>query len=256
MDVVIAADPAGAAKAAADIVARALRHRAVNLGVATGSSPVPAYQELAQRAQRGELSFGHARVFLLDEYVGLPRGHAESYHQVIRRDFTEAAGIPDSRIEGPRGDAADLIAEADRYDHVITTHGGIDLQILGIGTNGHIAFNEPPSSLSSRTRVVALAEQTREDNSRFFHHIDDVPQLALTQGLGTISEAREIVLIATGAHKAPAVAAAVEGPLAARCPASILQWHPRATFVVDAAAASQLELPAYGRERKGTRDRG
>ncbi|WP_149361898.1 glucosamine-6-phosphate deaminase [Lolliginicoccus suaedae] len=255
MEVVIAADPSGVARAAADIVARALRHRVVNLGVATGSSPVPTYQELAQRVQHGELSFAHARVFLLDEYVGLPRGHAESYHQVIRRDLTEAAGIPESRIEGPRGDASDLIAEADRYDHLITTHGGIDLQILGIGTNGHIGFNEPPSSLSSRTRVVALAEQTRMDNSRFFDHLDDVPQLALTQGLGTISEAREIVLIATGARKAPAVAAAVEGPLAARCPASILQWHPRATFVVDTAAASKLELPAYGRDHSGTRDR-
>ena len=191
------------------------------LGLATGSSPLPVYRELIRRHRENGLSFSHVRAFLLDEYVGLAAGHPESYREVIRRDFTGQVDIADE--------------------------GGVDLQILGIGTNGHLAFNEPGSSLASRTRMETLTEQTRQDNARFFNSIDEVPIHVLTQGLGTILEAKHLVLVATGAGKAAAVAAMIEGPVSAFCPGSVLQLHPRSTIVIDEAAAADLKLADYYR---------
>jgi glucosamine-6-phosphate deaminase len=159
----------------------------------------------------------------------------------------EPLGLDPQRIHVPNGAHATIQHAGDDYEAAIEAAGGVDLQILGIGTDGHIGFNEPGSSFASRTRVKTLTEQTREDNARFFASVDEVPTHVLTQGLGTILEARHLVLVATGEDKAEAVAAAVEGPLSARCPASILQWHPHATVFVDEAAASCLDFAAYYR---------
>lgn len=245
MEVVIVEDRDAAGTLVADLVATHVRPGAV-LGLVTGSSPLPAYRELVRRRHEGLLSLSGCRAFLLDEYVGLPRSHPESYHSVIRREFTDDVDL--DRVDGPNGGAHDIPAEAARYEAAITAAGGVDVQLLGIGTDGHLGFNEPGSSLASRTRVKTLTRQTRADNARFFDSIDDVPRHVVTQGLGTILEAGHLVLIATGEGKAPAVASAVEGPVAAFCPASILQLHPRATVVVDEAAAAQLRLADYYRE--------
>jgi glucosamine-6-phosphate deaminase len=245
MEVVIVEDHDAAGTLVADIVGTHVRPGAV-LGLATGSSPLPAYRELNRRSRDGEVSLSGCRAFLLDEYVGLPRTHPESYHSVIRREFTDQAGL--ERVDGPDGEAEDIPAEAARYEAAIAEAGGVDVQLLGIGTDGHLGFNEPGSSLASRTRVKTLTRQTRTDNARFFDSADDVPRHVITQGLGTILDAGHLVLIATGEGKADAVAAAAEGPVSAFCPASILQLHPRATVVVDEAAASKLRLADYYRE--------
>ncbi|WP_332661988.1 glucosamine-6-phosphate deaminase [Aeromicrobium sp.] len=245
MEVVIVEDRDAAGALVADIVVTHVRPGAV-LGLATGSSPLPAYRELIRRHREESLSLAGCRAFLLDEYVGLPRTHPESYHSVIRREFTD--GVDLEQVEGPNGEAQDIPAEAARYEAAIAEAGGVDVQLLGIGTDGHLGFNEPGSSLASRTRVKTLTRQTRADNARFFDSIDEVPRHVITQGLGTILDARHLVLIATGEGKAAAVAAAVEGPVSAFCPASILQLHPRATVVVDEAAAAGLQLADYYRE--------
>lgn len=216
------------------------------IGLATGSSPLRAYDSLADRVERGELSFAEARAFTLDEYVGLPAGHPCSYRSVIHREFVARVDFADGAVTTPDGNAADLDAEAESFDWRIAAAGGVDLQILGIGTHGHIAFNEPGSSLASDTRVKMLTEQTRRDNARFFSDgMDAVPQLCLTQGIATIMRARHILLVATGEGKADAVRALVEGGVSAFRPASILQHHPRVTVVVDPQAASRLVYAEY-----------
>lgn len=230
--------------AAADALAPALRPGGV-VGLATGSSPLPVYRELIRRHRAGRVDFTGVRAFLLDEYLGLPEGHPQSYRSVIRREFTDHVGLSD--VRGPDGDTADADRAAARYEAEIEAAGGIDVQLLGIGTDGHIGFNEPTSSLRSRTRVKTLTAQTRSDNARFFEAPDTVPHHVLTQGLGTIGEARRVVLVASGSAKAAAVAAAVEGPLSAFCPASVLQWHPEATVILDEAAAGRLRLLDYYR---------
>ncbi|MCW2752535.1 MAG: nagB [Aeromicrobium sp.] len=244
MEVVIVADEVAAGMLVADVLALHVGDGAV-LGLATGSSPLPVYRELIRRHRDEGLSFAGCRAFLLDEYVGLPHAHPESYHAVIRREFADHVDIV--RLDGPDGDSADIPAEAARYEAAIAQAGGVDVQLLGIGTDGHVGFNEPGSSLASRTRVKTLTQQTRDDNARFFDSVDDVPHHVLTQGLGTILDAGHLVLIATGPAKAEAVAAAAEGPLSASCPASVLQLHPRATLVVDEAAAADLERADYYR---------
>lgn len=209
------------------------------IGLATGSSPLPIYDELARRHDEG-LSFEGVSGFALDEYVGLPVGHYESYREVIRREFTNRVDVTAENVHGPDGASDDIAGACLAYEAAIVAAGGIDLQILGVGTNGHIGFNEPGSSLASRTRIKTLAEQTRQDNARFFDSIDQVPHHVVTQGLGTIMDARHVVLVAFGAGKAEAVRDFVEGPVTASCPASVLQFHPRATIIIDEAAASKL----------------
>lgn len=217
------------------------------LGLATGSSPLPVYDELVQRYERGLLDFSQVRGFLLDEYVGLEPGHPESYREVIRRDFAGRVNIAPENVHGPDGSAPDIPAACRAYEDAIRESGGVDLQLLGLGTDGHIGFNEPGSSLASRTRIKTLIEQTRRDNARFFHGLADVPRHVLTQGLGTILESRHAILLATGAQKAQAVHDLIEGPLAAVCPASVLQLHPHASVLIDEAAASSLKLADYYR---------
>jgi glucosamine-6-phosphate deaminase len=225
----------------ADIFDRAVRSGATTLGLATGSSPLSVYRELIRRHREESLTFKHAQAFLLDEYVGLPPRHPQSYAHVIRVEFTDHIDIDAARVHGPDGVADDIFWAAAQYDALIADSGPVDVQLLGIGANGHIGFNEPGSSLGSRTRVATLTEQTRRDNARFFESIDEVPRHVITQGLGTIGAARHLVLIATGSHKSAAVAAAVEGAVTASCPASVLQLHPHVTIVVDESAAARLE---------------
>lgn len=235
------------ARVGADIVEELVRRcpDAV-LGLATGSTPLPTYQELIARHQGGEgPAWGGVTTFNLDEYVGLPPGHEQSYLATIRRQLTDPLGIDPARVHGPDPTEAGLPTAGERYEAAIAAAGGVALQVLGIGTNGHLAFNEQGSSLGSPTRIKTLTAQTRRDNARFFGSPDEVPMHVLTQGIGTILRARHLVLIATGAGKADAVAAAVEGPISASCPASVLQLHPHATVLVDAPAAARLERLDY-----------
>lgn len=236
---------AAGALVAAEIVALIERRPDAVLGLATGSTPLPVYQAL--RGQLAGRDVSRVRGFALDEYVGLDPAHPESYRSVITRDVVQPLGLDPDRIQVPNGAEATIPHAGEDYEAAIAAAGGVDLQILGIGTDGHIGFNEPGSSFASRTRVKTLTEQTREDNARFFDSIDDVPRHCITQGLGTILEARHLVLLAFGAGKAQAVADAVEGPLTAFLPGSAIQLHPHATVVVDEAAASRLRLADYYR---------
>ncbi len=249
MEVVIVPSAAEIGTLVADAVQALLDRRPdAVLGLATGSSPVPVYDELVDRFARGQVSFRRARAFLLDEYVGLPPGHPESYRSVIERAFTGQVDFAPGSVLGPDGSACDLVAACRAYENAIAAAGGVDLQLLGVGADGHIAFNEPGSSLGSRTRLKTLTHQTREDNARFFGSVDDVPRHVLTQGVGTILEARHLVLVASGAGKAEPVAKVIEGPVTAMVPGSALQLHPHVTVVVDEAAASALALSDYYRE--------
>jgi glucosamine-6-phosphate deaminase len=248
MEVAILPTAADCGRVVADVVAAVVDAGGrPTLGVATGSSPVLAYQELIRRHREEGLSFAGARAFLLDEYVGLPPDHPESYRSVIRREFTSHVDIADVDVHGPDGAHPDPLVAAQEYEKRLRGSDAVAVQLLGIGGNGHIGFNEPGSSLASVTRVKTLTEQTRRDNARFFDRPEDVPRHVITQGLGTICRAEHLVLMASGERKAAAVAAAVEGPLTASCPASVLQLHPHATVVIDEAAAAGLERADYYR---------
>ncbi|MGM0354882.1 glucosamine-6-phosphate deaminase [Streptomyces sp. ECR3] len=249
MEVVIVPDAATGGELVANALARLVGHKPeALLGVATGSTPLPVYQALGAKVRAGEVDTSRVRIAQLDEYVGLPAEHPESYRSVLAREVLKPLGIGMDAFMGPDGTAEDVQAACEAYDAALAAAGGVDLQLLGIGTDGHIGFNEPCSSLASRTRIKTLTEQTRVDNARFFDgDIAQVPHHVITQGIGTILEARHLVLLATGEGKADAVAATVEGPVAAVCPASALQLHPHATVVVDEAAASKLKLADYFR---------
>ena len=249
MEIIICPDGDEVARVAAETVAQVCWRVGpdVVLGVATGSSPLALYRDLAALVSAGKVDLSGASAFALDEYVGLPEGHPESYAEVIRRTVTEPLGLDPARVRVPDGRADDIEEACERYELAIRDAGGVDIQILGIGANGHIGFNEPSSSLSSRTLIKTLTPKTRADNARFFDSLDQVPVHCLTQGLGTILDADEVVLVAQGASKADAVAAMVEGPVSASCPGSILQTHQYATIVVDEAADSKLANHEYYR---------
>lgn len=234
---------------AADAVEALVRTRPdAVLGLATGSSPLPVYGELLARHAAGRApSYDAVTAYTLDEYVGLPPGHPESYRATIARELTDGLGLPPDRVHGPDPTPEGLPTAGARYELALQAAGGVDLQVLGIGTDGHLAFNEPGSSLASLTRIKTLTEQTRQDNARFFDSIDEVPRHVLTQGLGTILRARHLVLVALGEAKAEAVATALEGPLSASCPASVLQLHPHATVLLADGADSRLERAAHHR---------
>lgn len=248
MEVVIAAPGELAALASGAIESLLATDPAAVLGLATGSSPLGIYDELARRHAEGRVSFARARAFMLDEYVGLPADHPERYRNVIEKEIASRVDFAPSAVQGPDGLAEDLVAACARYEAAIAEAGGVDLQILGIGSDGHVGFNEPGSSLASRTRIKTLTEQTRSDNARFFGgDVDQVPRHCLTQGLATIMSARHIVLIATGRAKAEAIHQLVEGPVSAMWPATILQHHPHVSVLVDPAAAGRLQLADFFR---------
>ena len=250
MEVIIVEDPAAIGVIGAEGIEVLLaRKPAAVLGLATGSSPLAIYDELVARHAAGRLSFGRARGFTLDEYVGLPADHPERYRTVIDTVFVSRVDFAPGAVQGPDGLATDIPAACAQYEDAIAEAGGVDLQILGIGTDGHIGFNEPGSSLASRTRIKTLTRQTRIDNARFFDDdIEQVPTHCLTQGLGTIMAARHVILVATGRSKAEAVHHLVEGSVSAMWPASILQHHPHVTVLLDGAAARRLQLADYYRE--------
>jgi len=257
MEVVLLPTPEDCGRVVADAVAGSVsaalnRGGPVVLGLATGSSPLLAYRELLRRHREEGLAFDGVEAFLLDEYVGLPAGHPESYRHVIRRELTDALGLDPALVHGPDGAAADPLHAARAYEAQLSAAGPVAVQVLGIGANGHLGFNEPGSSLASRTRVKTLTEQTRLDNARFFGgDVAAVPRHVITQGLGTILGAEHLVLVATGHAKAAAVAAGVEGPVTASCPGSVLQLHPHVTVVVDEAAGSRLVRADYYRNVLG-----
>ena len=226
---------------AAKIIADAIRNKPnLVLGLATGGTPVGCYRELVRMYKEEELDFSRVVTFNLDEYIGLPPTHPQSYRYFMNENLFNHVNIRMENTHIPDGMTDDPQKTCEEFEKAIETAGGIDLQLLGIGANGHIAFNEPGSPFNSRTRVVEISEQTRKDNARFFQSIDEVPRQAISMGIGTIMEARKIVLLASGARKADAVAKSVKGPITEEVPASILQKHPNCTFILDEAAASKL----------------
>jgi glucosamine-6-phosphate deaminase len=250
MEVVPLASTEEIATVAADVYEALVRRRpGAVLGLATGSTPLATYRELIRRHRAGTgPSYAEVTCFNLDEYVGLPAGHEQSYRATIARELTDGLGIDPGRVHGPDPADEELPTAGARYEAMIVAAGGVDVQLLGIGSDGHLAFNEPGSSLASLTRLKTLTAQTRADNARFFGSLAEVPTHVLTQGLGTILRARHLLLIATGTGKAEAVAAMVEGPVSASCPGSVLQLHPHATVLLDPAAAARLERLDYYRE--------
>ena len=246
-EVIIVESPeAGGALVAHHIATQVRATPDFTVGVATGSTPLPVYAALARERAEG-LDLSRISAFALDEYVGLPREHSASYHGVIQREVTEPLGLDPSLVRVPDGDEATIATAGERYEAELTAHGGVDLQLLGIGTDGHVGFNEPGSSLASLTRIKTLTASTRADNARFFDAPEQVPTHCITQGIGTILRARHLVLLAFGAGKADVIAAAVEGPVTATLPGSCIQLHAHVTVVVDEAAATRFERADYYR---------
>jgi glucosamine-6-phosphate deaminase len=234
---------------AARIVAGAIRSKSnATLGLATGSTTLGVYRELVRLHKEQELDFSRVVTFNLDEYLGLAAEHPQSFHRFMRDNFFAHVNVKPLNIHIPDGTiGGDYEEYCAAYERAIRKEGGIDLQILGIGRNGHIGFNEPTSSFGSRTRLKVLTNETMEDNRKFFGAGEEMPQCAVTMGIGTILEAKKILLLATGAAKAETVAEAIEGPITASVTASCLQLHPDVTFVIDEAAGARLKQRDYYR---------
>jgi len=244
MEIIIQPDAAAANNVAGRLFARAIRQEnGVVLGLATGSTPLALYQQLVAL----KLNWRKVTTFNLDEYVDISPQHPQSYHSFMWENLFRQVNIPTKNVHIPDGLAKDIPKSCAIYEKQIRGAGGIDLQLLGIGTDGHIGFNEPTSSLSSRTRIKTLTPQTRKDNARFFGSEEKVPHHVITMGIGTILEARHCVLLAFGKNKARAIAEAVEGPITSMNPASALQQHPKVTVFLDEDSASELKLREYYR---------
>lgn len=248
MEVIIQPSAEETSVYAAKVIARLLREKPhAVLGLATGSTPLKLYKELIRLHREEGLDFSRATTFNLDEYVGLGPDHPGSYRHFMQENFFQHVNVPSHHVHVPDGLTEDVPSYCRHYEEQIAVAGGLDIQILGIGTDGHIGFNEPSSSLTSRTRIKTLTERTRSDNAPFFDKPEDVPHHVITMGIGTIMESRQVILLAFGDKKADAVAATVEGPIAARVPASILQMHQQATILLDEPAASKLSQADYYR---------
>ncbi|MDR1805792.1 MAG: glucosamine-6-phosphate deaminase [Clostridium sp.] len=238
MDVRILPDAQAIANEAADIFCALLRQKPnAVLGLATGSSPIPTYEELARRSAAGVVDFGEASSFNLDEYCGLAPDNDQSYRYFMRTQLFDRVGL--SRVHFLNGLATDTEKECERYEEELKAAGGVDLQLLGIGRNGHIGFNEPAGKMRESCFCVELTEDTIKANRRFFAREEDVPRRALTMGIGTILSAKKILLIATGADKADAVEGMLRGEIGGQCPASFLRTHPDVTILLDPAAAGR-----------------
>ncbi|MBN1590702.1 MAG: glucosamine-6-phosphate deaminase [Pirellulales bacterium] len=246
MEIIVRDNADQMSRSAATVVARVLNSKPnAVLGLATGSTPLGLYKELIRMHKDEGLDFSQVTTFNLDEYVGLTKKHPQSYHYFMHENLFKHINIPTQNIYIPSGTTDNYEAFCEWYEDQIERCGGIDLQILGIGSDGHIAFNEPTSSLGSRTRIKTLAKQTIDDNARFFDSAEEVPIYAITMGVGTILEARKLLLLANGRAKAAAVAAAVEGPVTSMITASALQLHHEAMAIVDREAASSLRMLEY-----------
>lgn len=249
MRLIIRDDPAAVGDYVANYIAKRINDFAPTaekpfvLGLPTGSSPIPTYKALINKVKEGSLSFKHVVTFNMDEYVGLPRDHSESYHTFMFREFFSHIDIPPSQVNLLDGNAEDLIAECNAYESRIKQCGGIELFLGGIGEDGHIAFNEPGSSLASRTRIKTLAYDTILANARFFNNnIAAVPRMALTVGVATVLEAREVVVVVTGQRKSLALSKAIEDGVNHLWTLSALQLHPWALIVVDEDATAELHV--------------
>lgn len=248
MEIILQSDPESASRVAARLVARLVREKPdAVLGLATGGTPLALYRELIRLHREEDLSFQHVTTFNLDEYIGLEPDHPHSYHHYMRENVFRHLDVPEEGIHLPDGMTDDVPGFCEAYESRIRDAGGIDLQILGIGTDGHVGFNEPTSSLASRTRIKTLTPRTLEDNARFFERAEDQPHHVITMGIGTILDARRVAMLAFGERKAEAVAGMVEGPVTASLPASVLQQHSRAHVFLDEAAAGRLERTEYYR---------
>jgi len=248
MEVIIQPDPHAVSKEAARIFESQIERKPNSvLGLATGSTPLGLYRELAALVAANLLDFSLVTTFNLDEYVGLSPSHPQSYAHFMRENLFRYVKIPAVSTHLPNGMAKDIPKHCDEYEASIRRAGGIDLQLLGIGADGHIGFNEPTSSLASRTRLKTLTARTIADNARFFGSEAEVPRHVITMGVGTIMEARHCLVMATGAGKAKAVATMVEGAISAICPATALQMHPRCTLIIDEPAATELQRTDYYR---------
>ncbi len=239
MRVLVTPDYRTLSRQAAEIIADAVRFEPrLTLGLPTGSTPLGMYEELVRKHSDENLDFSRVKTFNLDEYIGLAPGHPSSYHTYMHLHFFDHVRIPIKHIHIPDGaPGIDTDRESIRYEQAIQQAGGIDLLVVGIGSNGHIAFNEPGSSFASRTRIVDLARETRANAGRYFASEDEVPRRAITVGIGTILESRRILLLASGSGKSDAVARALQGPVSEDMPASALQGHSDVTAILDAAAA-------------------
>ncbi len=246
MEIIIQPSAEAGARIGARIVEDLVRKKPeAVLGLATGGTPLGLYRELIRMRRELGLDFSRVTTFNLDEYVGLPPAHPASYRRFMRENFFDHVNIPQTHV--PDGMAKDIPAYCEYYEKAIRDAGGIDLQLLGVGHDGHIGFNEPGSSLASRTRIKTLTEETVAANRRFFASEAEVPRHVITMGVGTIMDSRTCLLLAFGEAKARAVAAMAEGPITAMCPASILQMHPRTIVILDEAASRSLKRAAYYR---------
>jgi glucosamine-6-phosphate deaminase len=248
MEVIITRNADELSTLAADMIQRQLLTKPNSvLGLATGSTPVGTYRELVRRHREDGLDFSKVITFNLDEYLGLPPNHPQSYRYFMDEHLFNHINVPPGSIHVPYGHADSVLEFCAWYEGEIQRAGGIDIQILGIGGDGHIAFNEPGSSLGSRTRLKTLTEQTIQDNARFFQSLDEVPRFAITMGVGTIMEARKIILLALGASKAQIVAEAIEGPISSQVTASALQLHRDVVVILDQEAGARLRRADYYR---------
>mgnify|MGYP006285704459 CR=1 FL=1 len=256
MRLFIASDYDEMSDRAAEIVTGAIEAKPdLVLGLATGSTPEGLYERLVHAHQEEGLDFSTVTTVNLDEYVGLGPDHPQSYRHFMNDHLFDHINVPIENTHVPDGTAECLTAECERYERMIGDLGGIDLQVLGVGRDGHLAFNEPGTSLASATHVTMLAQETVEDNARFFEGADEVPRFAVTMGIGTILRARRCVFLAAGAGKADAVRAAVEGPVTSMVTASALQMHPDTVAIVDEEAAGKLERTDYYRWQQENWDR-
>lgn len=232
---------------AADVVSEQIRRKPDSvIGFATGSTPLGLYEHLIRNHRERGLDFSKITTFNLDEYVGLPPTHPQSYHHFMWENLFDHINVNESRVYIPHGMTDDVEEFCQWYERQIEEAGGIDLQILGIGANGHLAFNEPGSSLGSRTRIKTLTEKTVRDNARFFADGESVPHQAITMGIGTIMDAETVLLLASGEKKAQAIRDALEGPVTGMCPATVVQMHRFAHILLDGEAASRLEYRHHG----------
>ncbi|MEI6071240.1 MAG: glucosamine-6-phosphate deaminase [Verrucomicrobiae bacterium] len=246
MEVIIQPSPDAAAAVAARIIGDLIRRKPdAVLGLATGGTPCGLYKELIRMHRQEGLDFSGVTTFNLDEYVGIPPGHPASYHRFMQENLFAHVNVPPGNIHIPDGNTPDIPQFCARYEEQIRQAGGIDLQVLGIGHDGHIGFNESTSSLVSRTRIKTLTEETLAANQRFFAPGEPVPRHVITMGVGTIMDSRTCLMLAFGEGKAKAVASMVEGPITAMCPASILQMHRQTSLILDPPAASRLTRIAY-----------
>ncbi|MDO4754110.1 MAG: glucosamine-6-phosphate deaminase [Bacillota bacterium] len=242
MEIKVYKDYQAMSEAAAEMIKNEMKQdNHIVLGLATGSTPIGLYQKLAESCAAGEISFQHASSYNLDEYVGIPMDHPESYHTFMNENFFKHVDFPKGATHVPWTDGVNPEVDCRAYDEAVQKAGGIDIQVLGIGGNGHIAFNEPDESFTEETHIAYLDERTIQDNSRFFDSMEQVPKSAITVGMGVIMKARRVIILANGANKADAVYKMVHGQIKPQVPASILRLHPNVTLLLDEDAARKLK---------------